>query len=110
MNIIVTSRHFKAHETLVGYARKSVGKLSRYYDGVIKGEVILSFEKKFKSVKIAEIILSVYRTKLTGVGRSEDFHQSIDAACEKLRAQLTKYKARLHMKDRNTVRRVREKV
>ena len=110
MNIIVTSRHFKAHESLVTYAQTSVDKLNRYYNGVIKGEVILSFEKKYKSMKIAEIILSVYRTKLAGEGRSPDFHRSIDEACEKLRTRLVKYKERLHQKDRKVVRRIREKV
>ena len=109
MNIIVTSRHFKAHESLVEYARKSVEKMNRYYNGVIKGEVILSFEKKLNSRKIAEVNLSVYRSRLTGEGRSADFQQAVDAACEKIRAQLLKYKDRLHRKDRNIVRRVREK-
>lgn len=110
MNIIVTSRHFKAKESLVEYARKSVEKLNRYYNGVIKGEVILSYEKKTNSLKIAEVNLSVYRSRLTALGRSAEYHQAIDHACMKLRTQLIKYKDRLHRKDRITVRRVREKV
>lgn len=109
MNIIVTSRHFKAHDSLVEYARRGVERLTRFYDGLIRGEVILSFEKKRKSVKKAEIILSVYRTRLTAESTTADFHASIDEACAKMGTQLRKYKDRLHQKDRTAVRKVREK-
>ncbi|MBI4418872.1 MAG: ribosome-associated translation inhibitor RaiA [Ignavibacteriales bacterium] len=110
MNIIVTSRHFKAQDSLVEYAREAVGRLTRFYDGVVRGEVILSYEKKRKSVKSAEIILSVYKTRLTAESTTMDFQRSVDVACDKLAAQLRKYKDRLHQRDRTTVRRVREKL
>ena len=110
MNTTVTSRHFKAHETLVEYAEGAVAKLERYYDGIIKCEVKLSFEKPRNSAKVVEIILSVYKTKITAMQTSDDFNKSIDGAVEKVLAQLKKYKEKLHAKDRNQVRRVREKV
>ncbi|MBM4159509.1 MAG: ribosome-associated translation inhibitor RaiA [Ignavibacteria bacterium] len=110
MTTTVTSRHFKAHGTLVDYAKASVEKLDRFYDGIIKCEVKLSFEKSRNSVKIAEIIVTVYKSRLTGVARTEDFHKSIDAASEKVLVQLKKYKDRLRNKDRIQVRRVRAKV
>ena len=109
MNTTVTSRHFKAHDTLVEYAEGAVAKLERYYDGIRKCEVKLSFEKARNSVKVAEIILSVYKTKITSIQTSEDFNKSIDGATEKVLAQLKKYKERLRAKDRTQVRRVREK-
>lgn len=109
MNIKVTARHFKAHDSLIEYAENSVEKLLRYYDGIIKGDVILSFEKARNSVKVAEVILSVYGTKLTGVTRTDDFFKSIDGSIEKVGVQLKKYKDRLHAKDRKQVRKVREK-
>jgi putative sigma-54 modulation protein len=94
MKTTVTSRHFKAHETLVEYAEAAVEKLERYYDGILKCEVKLSFEKARNSVKVAEVILSVYRSKITALQTSDDFN---------------KYKEKLHEKDRMQVRRVREK-
>jgi len=109
MTITVTSRHFKAHQSLVNHAEEAVLALEHYYDGIIRGEVILSFEKKRKSTKIAEVILSVYRHKITAEGRTEEFFQSIDAAAQKALIQLKKFKERLHERDRRTVRRVREK-
>jgi putative sigma-54 modulation protein len=110
MNTTVTSRHFKAHETLVEYAEDGVAKLERYYDGILKCEVKLSFEKARNSVKVAEIVLSVYKSKITALQKSDDFNKSIDGAVEKVLVQLKKYKEKLHAKDRKQVRRVQEKV
>jgi putative sigma-54 modulation protein len=110
MNTTVTSRHFKAHETLVEYAENAVSKLERYYDGIHKCEVKLSFEKARNSVKVAEIILTVYKTKITSMQTSDDFNKSIDGATEKVLAQLKKYKEKLHAKDRTQVRRVQAKL
>jgi putative sigma-54 modulation protein len=109
MKTTVTSRHFKAHETLIEYAEAAVEKLERYYDGILKCEVKLSFEKARNSVKVAEVILSVYRSKITALQTSDDFNKSIDGAVEKVLAQVKKYKEKLHEKDRKQVRRVREK-
>jgi putative sigma-54 modulation protein len=106
----VTSRHFKAHPSLVTHAEQEVAKLFRYYDGIVKAEVILSFEKKRNSEKIAEVNVSVYNNRLTGIGRSEDFFKSIDIAIAKLTAQVKKYKSKLRAKDRTEVRKIREKV
>lgn len=110
MTVIVTSRHFKAHQSLVEFAEDAVRRLSRYYDGIIRCEVILSYEKKRKSTKIAEIVCSVYRHRITAEGRTEEFEKSIDTAAERALIQLKKFKERLHDRDRKTVRRVREKV
>lgn len=109
MNIKVTSRHFKSHESLSEYAKSSIEELTHFYDGIIKAEVIFSFEKTRNSIKIAEISLTVYGTILTGIGKSEEFEKSIDMAIEKLKTRLKKYKEKLHAKDRKGVRKIREK-
>lgn len=106
----VTSRHFKAHESLVEYAEAAVARLDHFYDGIIKCEVKLIFEKSRNSIKIAEVIVTVYKTKLTGMERTEDFQKSIDAAVQKVLVQLKKYKEKLRAKDRGRVRQVRAKV
>ena len=109
MQIHVTSRHFKAHESLVEHAEKAVAQLTHYYDGIIKAEVILSFEKNRHSLKSAEVKASVYNSVLTSLVKSDDFKKSIDAAAAKVLAQLIKYKEKLHAKNRKAVRRVRMK-
>ena len=109
MRIKVFSRHFKAHDSLLEYAELEAKKLERYYDGIIKCEIILKYEKKRNSDKIAEVIVSVYRSRLAAVARSGDFFKSIDAAIKKVTVQLKKYKSKLRAKDKKTVRRVRSK-
>lgn len=110
MNTIVTSRHFKAHEELVDYAKDAAEKLDHYYDGIIKCEIKLSYLKVQNSVKVAEVILSVYKQKITALAESDDYHKSIDGAIGKALAQVKKYKGKLHAKDRKQVRRVQSKV
>lgn len=109
MRIIVTSRHFKAHKTLVEYAEEAAESLERYYDGIVRCQVILKYEKTRNSDKIAEIVVSVYNARIAGVAHSADFFKSIDAAIKKVAVQLKKYKAKLRKKDKKTVRRVRSK-
>ena len=109
MNIKITSRHFKSHESLSEYVKGEIEDLTHYYDGIIKAEVIFSYEKSRNSVKIAEISLSVYGGILTGIGKSDDFEKSVDMAIAKLKIRLKKYKEKLHAKDRKSVRRIREK-
>lgn len=108
--INVTSRHFKAHKSLVEYAEQEVASLTRFYDGIIKSEVIMSFEKARNSVKTVEVKVSVYGTMLTAVEHTDDYFKSIDGAIEKIKTQLRKYKSKLRDKDRNTVRKVQQKV
>ena len=110
MNIKVTSRHFKSHDSLTDYAKKSIEELTHFYDGIIKADVIFSYEKARNSLKKTEITLSVYGTVLTGAGKSDDFEKSVDLAIAKLKTQLKKYKEKLHTKDKKSVRRIREKV
>ncbi len=109
MNIKVTARHFKAHETILGYATDAVEGLGRFYDGIIKADVILSFEKVQKSTKKAEVSVKVYNAVLTGTAEAEEFEKSIDAAVTKVQAQLKKYKERMHAHDRVKVRKARAK-
>ena len=110
MKITVTSRRFRAHPSLVEFATAAVEKLTKYYDGIVKSEVILEFEKARNSVKVAEINLSVHNAKMTARASSEDFERSIDRTIGKLEVQLKKYKDKVRRKDRRTVRRVRAKV
>ena len=109
MNIKVTARHFKCHDSLSDYAKGEIEELVHFYDGILKAETIFSFEKSRNSLKIAEISLSVYGTVLTGVGKSEEFEKSVDMAVAKLKTRLKKYKEKLHAKDRKGVRIMREK-
>ncbi len=109
MEITFTARHFKAQDALREYALDAVKKLEKYYDGIVRSDVILSFEGTNNNLKTAEVHLSVYGTLLKAVQKSDDYHKSIDVAIAKLERQLVKYKGKLHKKDKGSERKVREK-
>jgi putative sigma-54 modulation protein len=110
MDVHFTARRFKAHEDIKDYALGEVRKLEKYFDGITKADVILSYERGVNSVKTAEVNLHVHAHMLSAKETSTDFMKSLDIAIEKVASQLKKYKAKLRAKDKVAVRmRIREK-
>jgi len=109
MDVHFTARRFKAHRDIRDYAMDAIKKLDKYYDGIVRSDIILSFERSTNSVKTAEIVLRVDRTTLSARERSEDFIKSMDLALGKLERQLDKYKTKLRKKDKRTLRDVKGK-
>ncbi len=110
MQTTFTARRFRARPDLQAHALESVGKLTRFYDGIIHADVILSYEGATKNIKVAELNLQVHGVLLSGKEKSDDFHKSIDAVVEKLGMQLRKYKTKLRAKNKSKVRALQEKV
>ncbi|NUN71419.1 MAG: ribosome-associated translation inhibitor RaiA [Bacteroidetes bacterium] len=109
MNIYITARHFKAHETLRSYAFDALNRLEQFHDGIISADLVLSFEKSKNSVKIAELVVKVQGTVLKAVQKSEEFNRSIESAVVKMERQLQKHKTKTRGKDKTVIRKKREK-
>jgi putative sigma-54 modulation protein len=111
MDVNFTARRFKAHSDMKDYAFEEVRKLQKFYDGITKADVILSYERGVNSIKTAEVNLHVHAHMLSAKETSDDFVKSLDAAVQKVTTQLRKYKSKLREKDKTKVRKlVREKV
>ncbi|MGE5352039.1 MAG: ribosome hibernation-promoting factor, HPF/YfiA family [Acidobacteriota bacterium] len=95
MNIQITSRKFKAKDSLKEYIYAEVGALDRLNDSINDIEVILSYENLKDSTKIAEIILPIPGKVLTAKENSDDFKKSVSAAVTKIEKQLSKIKTRV---------------
>ncbi len=108
MEVHLTARKFKAHSTIREHAVDAVKKLDRFYDGIVRCDIILSYERPTQSVKAAEIILHVFGTQLTAKEKSEDFLKSVELAIQKLEHQLDKYKTRIRAKDKKVLRSAKE--
>jgi len=108
MQVQFTARKFKAHPTLKAHATGAMSRLPKFYDGIVRGDVILGFEKSSNSVKWAEVTVHVQGTVLTAKEQSDDFVKSIDQAVEKIERRLSKYKSRTRLKNKKTLRRVKE--
>ncbi|MCC6866920.1 MAG: ribosome-associated translation inhibitor RaiA [Ignavibacteria bacterium] len=96
MSFIFTSRHFKAHDSLKQLAEEETKKFAKIYNGIIKTEVILSFDKPENSIKYAEVIVHAKNNHtFTAKESSDDFTKSILSAIEKVEIQVRKYKDKL---------------
>jgi putative sigma-54 modulation protein len=93
MNIQITARKFKAHDTLKEFIKDELTSLQRFNDDIINADVKLSFQNTQNSIKIAEIILSIPGQKLTAKEESDEFKKSVAGAVEKLRNQLSTIKS-----------------
>lgn len=94
MNITITARKFKAHDTLKDYINSEVSSLEKFYDDILDANVILSFQNNKDSIKIAEIVLQVPGQTLTAIEETDDFKKSVNYASEKLSRQLKKLKTK----------------
>ena len=103
-----TARKFRAHKDVKSQALAAVQRLGKFYDGIVRCDIILSFERTSNSVKTAEINLHVHGTMLAAKEKSEEFMKSVELAVEKLERQLTKYKTKVRMKKKSTLRQVKE--
>ncbi len=94
MNISITARRFKAHETLKDFIRDELSSLNKYSEDILNAEVILSYVNSKESIKTAEINLSIPGHIITAREDSDDFKKSVSAASEKVTRQLKKIKTR----------------
>ncbi len=94
MNISITSRKFKARESLKDFINSEIISLERFYDHILSADVILSYQNSRDSIKNAEIILKIPGMVLKAVDDSDDYKKSISGAVEKLSRQLKKIKTK----------------
>jgi len=94
MNINITARKFKAHDTLKDYINGEISSLEKFNDDIMDVDVILSFQNSKDSIKTAEIILQVPGQTLTATETTDDFKKSVGASVEKIARQLEKLKTK----------------
>jgi len=96
MIFILTARHFKAHDTLKQFAEEEAQKLTKYYEGITRVEVILSYDKPVGSIKTAEVIVHAKPNhNFMSKDSTDDFKLSIETAFGKISTQIKKYKDKL---------------
>ena len=74
-----------------------MGKLTRYYEGIIESEVFLKLDKSITHEnKVAEIKLHIPGNDLFVKKQCESFESAVDKAIEALSAQVKKHKEKSH--------------
>jgi ribosomal subunit interface protein len=94
MNISITARKFKALDTLKEFINAEVQSLEKFYDEIMKAEVVLSFQHNQNSIKVAEVLLTVPGQVLKATDETDDFKKSVSSCVEKLGRQLDKLKTK----------------
>jgi ribosome hibernation promoting factor len=92
MNINITSRKFKAKDSLKEFITDEINSLEKFHDGILDVDVILSYIHEKNSIKTAEIIVKITGKTLNVSEDSEEFTKSINIGIDKLKRVLKKEK------------------
>jgi len=94
MNIQITSRKFRAKDSLNNYIKGELNGLTKFNADILDANVVLSFLHNQNSVKNAEITLQVPGKTFTAQDSSDDFRKSVSSVVGKLERQLRKLKTK----------------
>lgn len=94
MNIQITSRKFRAKNSLKDFITEEIKSLEKLSDQIISVDVILSFTHLKDSIKTVEINVAVPKKIISVTTESEEFEKSITLSVTKLKKQLKKIKTK----------------
>lgn len=95
MRLHVEERYGSSSEVFTKYVEKKVETLSRYFDKILKLDVILEVEGPIQRVQMMGYLVNHKVVKATA--DSSDMYASIDQAVDKMQRQLVRYKERLRV-------------
>lgn len=101
MNIQITSRKFRAKDSLKDFIKEEVKSLEKFNDQILDVNVILSYTHPKDSIKTSEIILGLPGKIITVIESSEEFEKSVSGAVEKIKKQLHKIKTKRLSRKKN---------
>jgi putative sigma-54 modulation protein len=101
MNIRITSRKFKAKETLKDYIKEEIKSLEKYDDRILDVNVVLSFTHVKSSIKTVEIVLTLPGKTISVIESSEEFEKSVNFALVKIKKQISKIKTKRLSRKKN---------
>ena len=98
MNLNFAGKNVEVTQALRDVTEKKLGKLDKYFQRDIVGNVTFSTEK---NRKIIEVTINLPGTILRAEESSDDMYASIDKAVDILERQIRKYKTRLQKRYKN---------
>ncbi len=99
MNLNYTGKNMDLTDALRDVTDKKMGKLDKYFQKDIQGNVTFSSEK---NRKIIEVTINLPGTIIRAEESTDDMYASIDKAVDVLERQIRKYKTKLQKKYKNT--------
>ena len=98
MDINIKTTHFDADKKLLDFVNTKVNKLDKYFDRIIRSEVVLNFnksKKKFTDNKEARIRIEIPGNELFAEKEATSFEEAVDLTIDALEKQVKKYKSKL---------------
>ncbi len=93
MKVKIVERHTGSSDALRSYVLEKTKGLERYFDRIVSIDVVLSVEKERHIADMHAHLVN--RKVITAREESPDMYASIDAAVDKLKRQLVRYKDHL---------------
>jgi len=94
MNVQITSRKFKAKDSLKDEITAQLESLKKFNDDILDANVILSYTHLKDSIKTVEINLSIPSKVLTAKETSDDYGKALTKTISKLERQLKTLKSK----------------
>jgi len=94
MNVQITSRKFKAKESLKKEINSQLETLKKFNDDILDANVILSYTHLKDSIKTVEINLSVPGKVLSAEETSDEYGKALSKTINKLERQLRTLKSK----------------
>lgn len=104
MNIQITSRKFRAKDSLKDFIKGELETLTKFCDDIIDVNVVLSFTHNKDSIKTTEIVLQVPGKTISVEDSSDEFEKAIVSAVTKIATQLKKIKTKRISKKKDSVK------
>ena len=98
MDVNIKTTNFDADAKLIEFVKTKVNKLDKYFDGIIRSEVVLNFnksKKKFTDNKEAKVILEVPGNDLFAEKEAVSFEEAVDYVIDALEKQVKRHKGKL---------------
>jgi putative sigma-54 modulation protein len=97
MDINIKTTHFDADKKLIDFVNSKVNKLDKYFEGIIRVEVCLNFDKskkKFTENKEAKIKVELPGEELYAEKVALTFEEAVDLTIDALKKQVEKFKGK----------------
>lgn len=94
MNVQITSRKFKAKDSLKNEITKQLNSLKKFNDDILDANVTLSYTHLKDSIKTVEINLSIPGKIITAEETSDEFTKALNKTISKLEKQLKTLKSK----------------
>jgi len=98
MKLNITSRHFKAKETLQNYIKEQFSSLEKYQENIVFTDVVLSYDKPPLEIKYCEMVVKLKDKIITAKEGADEFTKAVDMTVAKIETQLYKHKDKIKSK------------